>query len=926
MITKVFYIKGYDSLISLRHSHSYISFDDAEENFHSCHDMVVIIKNSNESIATLAKAKRGTSHDVMLTPIWIMDALGAVDGNKIECIIDTACQVMSAKGSILFKFLGWRNEKHWDEHDTHDFESLDTWHKLWPSGLNVSIVEAFFPSMITRRCFIDGQLFNVDVFDMSMMFRIHSSPYLAHHPIADPLLSQVEAYNSELPSDGTSVVKNVIYILDNPKEFSVEIEISHMTPSLTNESSHKNIIECSYINPLLSKISSICDEMFKALSDSTKQSVWHGPHSVLIAAPEGAGKTRLLSALLRRYTLSMDVSIRVVYLSADTLSSHQVVEKSQSTRSSARPARAPGSVENREAVIMELIENLCRYSTIQSDSTSVCLAAGPGMKADSNANNHMPVLVVLDDADRLLSDTYADSAPNTEDSSSPPVGEAVLALRRLLSELSSSNNVARVMLVAATRRPLRSIPAMLTSPPGFELLFELPRPSRRDRVTILREILQHHISGGLCLGATPDQSEDLLEQKCVSDSDVFESWAVRGAAITPGYLPGDLQAVMRLAVALSGGRHSSSSLSNGSRLTLLWEDMLSAVRSRPPRQLQSLGLGSQSVQEGASGVGRLGWEDYGGYLQVKTQIMRLLRRLTVESDDGSEETDRERSSDTKPSNRDLMRRSGDLRGIVLHGPSGNGKTFLAQIIANETSMNFVTVRSSEVLSRYFGQTENAIRELFAKARAAQPCVLFFDDFDSLACKRGLEGEEGGLNASGLESRVLSTFLNELDGISSASFGSGVLLLVACASVESLDEALVRPGRLQHQIYLGAPSETDLLSILQTRCRFLPIALDVKLDIVAQKLFNCRECPSCADVDSLLIHTLHAVLKQSMQDCGCTNELYTAIDDDSIKITRAHFESAFSTAFDLKVVDEQLVSIAGNSSPTFTWSGSLSLGL
>jgi hypothetical protein len=188
---------------------------------------------------------------------------------------------------------------------------------------------------------------------------------------------------------------------------------------------------------------------------------------------------------------------------------------------------------------------------------------------------------------------------------------------------------------------------------------------------------------------------------------------------------------------------------------LQWTTMLAAVATTPPMHLKKLdslisggavvsaGGSTQrgestghptSSMQGATCHRPLGWDDFAGYEDVKTVLKRLLRvaRMACSS---SARAGAPQASPAVPAAQAFQLSSDMARGIVLHGPTGCGKTFLAKVIAAEANMNFVPVRSTDLLSPFFGQTEAAIRKLFNQARAAAPCLLFFDEFDSLAYKR-----------------------------------------------------------------------------------------------------------------------------------------------------------------------------------------------
>lgn len=139
-------------------------------------------------------------------------------------------------------------------------------------------------------------------------------------------------------------------------------------------------------------------------------------------------------------------------------------------------------------------------------------------------------------------------------------------------------------------------------------------------------------------------------------------------------------------------------------------------------------------------------------------------------------------------------------GVVLYGPSGCGKTLIASALANESKFNFLSVKGPELLSKYIGASEQNVRELFNKAEKAKPCIIFFDEFDSLAPKRGHD-------STGVTDRVVNQLLTQLDGIEQLN---GVYLLAATSRPDLIDQALLRPGRMDTFLYVDYPDQVNIL--------------------------------------------------------------------------------------------------------------------
>jgi transitional endoplasmic reticulum ATPase len=166
------------------------------------------------------------------------------------------------------------------------------------------------------------------------------------------------------------------------------------------------------------------------------------------------------------------------------------------------------------------------------------------------------------------------------------------------------------------------------------------------------------------------------------------------------------------------------------------------------------------------------------------------------------------------------------RGILLYGPPGTGKTLLAKAVATEAKANFIAIAGPELLTKWVGASEQAIRQLFAQARQASPCVIFIDEIDTLAPARGsYQGD------SGVSDRTIGQLLTELDGVKSAE---GILLVAATNRKESLDPALLRSGRIELHMKVDLPKADSRRSILEVHNRDRPLAENLDLDQWAER--------------------------------------------------------------------------------------------
>jgi len=167
------------------------------------------------------------------------------------------------------------------------------------------------------------------------------------------------------------------------------------------------------------------------------------------------------------------------------------------------------------------------------------------------------------------------------------------------------------------------------------------------------------------------------------------------------------------------------------------------------------------------------------------------------------------------------------KGVLFYGPPGCGKTLLAKAIANECSANFISIKGPELLTMWFGESEANVRDVFDKARQSAPCVLFFDELDSIGVQRG--GGSGG-DGGGAGDRVINQLLTEMDGVGKKA---NVFIVGATNRPEILDDALMRPGRLDQLVYIPIPDEASRYSILKANLKKSPLSPEVNLHDIAK---------------------------------------------------------------------------------------------
>ncbi|KAI5269079.1 AAA-domain-containing protein [Aureobasidium subglaciale] len=220
------------------------------------------------------------------------------------------------------------------------------------------------------------------------------------------------------------------------------------------------------------------------------------------------------------------------------------------------------------------------------------------------------------------------------------------------------------------------------------------------------------------------------------------------------------------------------------------------------------------------------------------------------------------------------------KGILFYGPPGCSKTLTAKAVATESGLNFIAVKGAELTSMYVGESERSVREVFRKARAAAPSIIFFDEIDSIGSERDSAGTKG-LN-------VLTTLLNEMDGIESLK---GVLVLAATNKPEILDPALLRPGRFDSLIYIAPPSQSARKEILRIRTRSVPLADDVNIDDMAVR----TEGFSGAEIVEICLNACRAAMRRRVE-IVTTHEPVDALESEQLmKVSKDDFEIALSTA-------------------------------
>jgi transitional endoplasmic reticulum ATPase len=386
------------------------------------------------------------------------------------------------------------------------------------------------------------------------------------------------------------------------------------------------------------------------------------------------------------------------------------------------------------------------------------------------ARDSSPSIIFIDEIDAI--------APKREEAFGDVEKRVVAQLLALMDGMSDRG---QVIVLGATNRP-ESLDPALRRPGRFDREIEIGVPNAEGRL----EILQIHTRG-------MPLSEDINLQELAS-----ELHGYTGADIKALCREGAMKALRRYLpeIDLEGDKISPEILES---MMITTKDFKDGMKEIVPT----------AMREFYVEVARIKWNDVGGLYEAKRTLHDNL--ITA-----IREPDKFAKMGIRPP-----------RGALLYGPPGTGKTLLAKALATESSANIIVVRGPEVLSKWVGESEKAIREIFRKAKASSPCIVVFDELDSLARPRG--GEE---DMSGNE-RVLSQILTEMDDAGSA----GVVVIGITNRPDLIDTSLLRPGRLDLIVYVGSPDEKARQEILRIITQPMPLATDVNLESITQSTRN-----------------------------------------------------------------------------------------
>ena len=382
------------------------------------------------------------------------------------------------------------------------------------------------------------------------------------------------------------------------------------------------------------------------------------------------------------------------------------------------------------------------------------------------ANRNTPSIIFIDELDSI--------APKRSEVTGE-VERRVVA--QLLSMMDGLKERGQVVVIGATNR-VDAIDPALRRPGRFDREIEIGVPDRSERV----EILQIH-----------------MRNMPISEEVNLESLADR----THGFVGADINALCKEAAMKTLRRYLPDLGTEDEipqeiveKMTVTGEDFEEALK----------GIEPSAMREVLVELPKVSWKDLGGLGQLKQELIESIEWPL-------KRPEKFRQMGIRPP-----------KGILLYGPPGTGKTMIAQAVANETNANFISIRGPQMLSKWVGESEKAIREIFKKAKQVSPSIVFFDELDSIAPFRGME------DGSRVMERVVNQLLAELDGLEALK---DVVIIAATNRPDIIDPALLRSGRFDRLVMIGAPDKFGRLEILKIHTKGIPNADDVNLEELAE---------------------------------------------------------------------------------------------
>ncbi|XP_025327166.1 peroxisomal ATPase PEX1 isoform X4 [Canis lupus baileyi] len=421
--------------------------------------------------------------------------------------------------------------------------------------------------------------------------------------------------------------------------------------------------------------------------------------------------------------------------------------------------------------------------------------------AFSEATWRQPSVILLDDLDLIVG---VPAAPEHEHGPEAVQSQRLAhALSDMMKEFISMGSLVAVI---ATSQSQHSLHPWLVSAQGihiFQCVQHIQPPNQEQRCEILHNVIKNKLDCDINRFTNLDLK--------------------RIAKETEGFVARDFTVLVDRAIH---SHLSHQRITTREELVLTTLDFQKALQGFIPASLRNVNLHKPRD---------LGWDKIGGLHEVR-QILWDTIQLPAKYPELF-------------ANLPIRQRM----GVLLYGPPGTGKTLLAGVIARESGMNFISVKGPELLSKYIGASEQAVRDIFIRAQAAKPCILFFDEFESIAPRRGHDN-------TGVTDRVVNQLLTQLDGVEGLQ---GVYVLAATSRPDLIDPALLRPGRLDKCVYCPPPDQVSRLEILNVLSDSLPLADDVDLQHVA----SVTNSFTGADLKALLYNAQLEAVHGRLLSCG-----------------------------------------------------------
>ena len=436
------------------------------------------------------------------------------------------------------------------------------------------------------------------------------------------------------------------------------------------------------------------------------------------------------------------------------------------------------------------------------------------------AEKNAPSIIFIDEIDSI--------APKREEVSGEVERRIVSQLLSLMDGMSTRG---KVVVIGATNR-VNAIDPALRRPGRFDREIEIGVPDRDGRL----EILQIHTRG------MPLDKDVNLEKL---------------ADISHGFVGADLQALSKEAamralrkvlpeIDLSSESIPADTLK---KIIVNMQDFMEVIKEMEPSAMREVFVEVPNVK----------WEDIGGLPSIKQELQEAvewpLKYQGVFT-----------YADATPP-----------KGILLYGPPGTGKTLMAKAAANESEANFISIKGPELLSKWVGESEKGVREVFRKARQAAPCIIFFDELDAIAPSRGAD-----FGDSHVTERVISQLLTELDGL---EILTNVIVIGATNRPDIIDLALLRPGRFDRLLYVPPPDRDSRIEIIKIHTTKKPLAEDIKVE----ELADHTDSYTGADIASLSSAAVMLALREHVSKYQDPKEANKHVQE--LKIHMRHFEEA-----------------------------------